>query len=287
MDYSNLPAFVVLTDVGPRDGLQSFPTYIPFNTKIRLIETLISSGVKNIQITSFVSPKIISQFRDAEDVVLYFADKEDLVLSALILNTKGIERALSSGIRAVEISMSANNEFSLKNTNMSKDDALKQVKQILLIASENNLYIRGSIQCCFGYKYSNDVLIEDILEISKIFMEYNVNEIVYADTTSNATPKSIDKFFSYILKYIDKDIISMHYHSKMNMGLINIFCSLEYGISRFDTSFGFLGGCPSLDNAYKNVSTEEADNLLKSLGIETGINPKLLEECAKILNQGL
>ncbi|GAB6162018.1 hydroxymethylglutaryl-CoA lyase [Desulfothermus naphthae] len=283
MNYHLPLSEVFLTEVGPRDGLQSYPSFIPTSNKIKIIENLIEAGLKNIQITSFVNPKKVPQFKDAEEIVKYFRNT-DLILTNLVLNKKGLERALSVGAKGVEISISASNDFNLKNTGMSKKDSIVSLKDMLLIAKKSGLYIRGSIQCCFGYVKSCDVSLEDVLEIVDIYLDVGVDEIVFADTTAKANPILISKFFENILKKVDSNIISMHFHSKMNLGIVNMYESLKFGIKRFDTSFGYLGGCPFLDKSYINISTEEAVNLLNELNIYTGVDLNKLKKCSNFLN---
>ena len=170
---------------------------------------------------------------------------------------------------------------------MDKNKLINQLKEMLHLAKDNNIYIRGSIQCCFGYRNPKDVSINDVLKFSDIFLDFDIDEIVYADTSANANPRLISQFFEYILKYIPLSKISMHYHSKMNLGLVNMFYSFQYGIYRYDTSFGYLGGCPFLEDSKKNISTEEAINLCNSLGLYLDIDLDILKECNEILNKSL
>ncbi|WP_461834570.1 beta/alpha barrel domain-containing protein [Desulfothermus sp.] len=282
MKSNILPSQVVLIEVGPRDGLQSYPCFISTENKIKIIENLIDAGLRNIQITSFVNPRKVPQFKDAEEIVRYFKNT-DLTLTSLVLNKKGLDRAISAGAKGVEISISASSEFSVRNTGMSKKDALASLKHMLLTAKNNGLYIRGSIQCCFGYMSYSDVTVDDVLEIVDIFLYIGVDEIVFADTTARANPILINEFFENILKKIDANIISMHFHSKMNLGIVNMYESLKFGIKRFDTSFGYLGGCPFIDTSYINISTEEAINLLNELNIYAGVDINKLKKCSDYL----
>ncbi len=283
MDFRNTCEEAVITEVGPRDGLQSYTLFIPTDLKVKIINSLLEAGIKNIQITSFVNPKKVPQFKDAEKVVNYFKGR-DGVFTGLVLNEKGLYRAIECGIMGVEVSISASDQFSIKNTGISKEDLINRLDNMLSIARKNKLYVRGSIQCSFGYLNRLDIKISDVIYLAHIFLDGGINELVFADTTAVANPLTIKYFFDEVLKNIDQDIISVHYHSKMNIGLVNIYETLKYGIYRFDTSFGYSGGCPFVEDRYINVSTEDAVNLFNELGMYTGIDLAKLKNCSSLLN---
>lgn len=285
MDWLNINGKVDLIEVGPRDGLQSLPYFVPTSLKIEIINNLIDAGFKNIQITSFVNPNKVPQFKDAEEVVNYFKDKQNIVLHALVLNYRGLVRAIEAGIKAVEVSISANDEFSQKNSNMSFEKALNEVKDIINKAKKSDLYIRGSIQCSFGYRDPYDVSIDNICKICDVFLNEKINEIVFADTTALCNSKFLNIFCDRIIKHINLDLISMHFHSKNNIGLVNLYEAYRLGIRRFDTSFGYIGGCPFIEDSKINVSTEEAINLFNSIGVDTGIDDASIKKCSDILTQ--
>ncbi len=289
MNQLLLPRRVTLIEVGPRDGFQSIPYPLPSSLKIKTIQSLLKSGITNIQITSFVNPAIIPQFKDAEEVVAEFIGYPDpeVIFTGLVLNKKGLDRAIASGISGVEISISASDSFSKKNTGKGYLEALKEVSYMLSIARKKELYVRASIQCTFGTSQKEEMPLSQIKEILRIFLDNGVNEIVFADTASVAGPLEISKLLENVLSYTNKEMVSLHFHGDASMVLVNLYASLLQGITRFDTSFGGIGGCPFIKGAKQNLSTEEAIKLLSKLNIQTGINLSRLQECSRAFNEHL
>ncbi len=287
MNQLSLPQRVILIEVGPRDGFQSLPYYLPTSLKIKTIWSLLKSGISNIQITSFVNPARVPQFKDAEEVVAQFRDHPGVIFTALVLNEKGLERALSSGIAGVEISISASDSFSKENMGKGYWEALKETSYMLSLAKKEKLYIRASIQCSFGLTPEEGIPLSQIEEILDIFLDNGVNEIVFADTASIAGPLEVIRLIDTVVSRIDRKLISLHFHGEPSLVLVNLYVSLIHGISRFDTSFGGIGGCPFMKGAKQNLPTEDALRLLSKLKITTGISLSCIEECSRIFNRDL
>ncbi len=283
-----VPLKAILIEVGPRDGFQSLPHPIPTSLKIETIKGLIEAGISNIQITSFVNPARVPQFKDAEEVVRALGDyRKDIILTGLVLNRKGLERAFDSGIGGVEISLSASDEFSRKNARMTYRDALAQTSEMVVEAKERGLYVRGSIQCSFGTLEDKRPPLTQIHEILDVFLKEGIDEVVLADTASVAGPLEVKDVLKEVMKRIPLDRLTLHFHGERSLAMVNLYTALLMGVYRFDTCFGGIGGCPFMDNFRQNICTEEALDLFLRLNIATGIEKSMVEHCTQVFNKTL
>lgn len=267
----NFPARIELVEVGPRDGFQAEAQIIPTQDKIKFIQALIGAGLKKIQVTSFVSQSKVPQLADAEEILAALPRTKETCFSALTLNAQGVRRALQSGADQVEVSLSASLEHGLRNTGMSLEKARSEALEMVKLCQKNNTPVRASIQCAFGCVYEGFIPEQRVLDLALDLAQAGVETLVLADTTGLGSPVSIVSLLCRLQRLAPDISIGLHLHDTRGLGLVNMFCALEYGVRSFDTSIGGMGGCPFVTNASGNISSEDAAYLCQRLGVETGI----------------
>ncbi len=287
--YQNLPKKVTLIEVGPRDGFQFETKIVPTDLKVEIICGLTDAGIRHIQAASFVHPKIVPQMADAEELLRRIPERQDVILSALVLNAKGLERARAAGVTNVEISVSASDTHSRKNTGMSLTRAIEQGQEMIRVAKTYGMQVRAGIQCAFGCVYEGQIPEERILHIAETFMSPGIDALCIADTTGMANPLSVKRLlqslnsqFSILNSQFSLPIV-LHLHDTRGLGLANAVAALECGVSHFDTALGGMGGCPFVRGAAGNIATEDTAYLMKSMNIETGIDISKVSACSKRL----
>ena len=263
---------VILEEQGLRDGFQTISTFIPTDKKIEIIHQLLDAGLKRIQVASFVHHKLVPQMADAEAVVKALPVREDVVFSGLVLNLKGVERAIPTGLKHLAISISASNTHSLKNARKTIAEAQAEFKEMVALAQANEIAVRGGIQCAFGCRYEGRISEKTILQLVENHLVTGINEIALADSTGMADPLSIKRLMTKIMKMVGEIPVALHLHNTENKGLANVYAALEAGVRQFDTAFGGLGGCPFIQSATGNIATEDTAHLLHQMGFETGID---------------
>lgn len=263
---------ILLEEQGLRDGLQTLPTIIPLEKKLEWIDQLIEAGLTRIQVTSFVHPRLVPQMADAEALFAQVGDRSGVVLSALALNQKGVERAIDAGADHLAISISASETHSLKNTRMTLAAAKADFQQNLKLAHQHKIIVRAGIQCAFGCRYEGNVSSQHVLDLVKHHVEAGADEIALADSTGMANPRQVKDLMQSVLSMVGQIPVSLHLHNTENKGLANVYAGIEAGVRQFDTAFGGLGGCPFIKGATGNIATEDTVHLLHQLGYETGID---------------
>jgi len=277
----NLPKSVTIVEVGPRDGLQNEAEFVPTEQKIELIERLSETGLKRIEITSFVHPKAIPQLEDSEEVVKRVQSRPGIVYSTLVPNEKGLERALAAGVKEIGLFVSASEIHNQKNVRMSIADSLRGFRNIAEKAHANGTRMRGYVVTAFGCPYEGRIPLEKVEFIVKEYQTLGVHEIALGDTTGMANPVQVSRMIQRIKPLFDKTGLALHFHDTRGAALVNIFAALQEGVTVFDGSIGGLGGCPYAPGASGNVATEDLVNMLEEMGIETGINLEKLIQCAQ------
>jgi len=281
------PTEVTLVEVGPRDGFQFEAKVIPTELKVEIISGLAEAGIHEIQVVSFVRPDKVPQMADAETLVSRLPRRPGIVYTGLVLNPKGIARAVESGLEAVEVSISASDRHSRKNAGMSLDQAQTHGVSMVHRALEAGLHVRTSIQCAFGCVYEGRIARERVLKLAEKFLEAGTGELVLADTTGMANPIQISNVIAP-LRNVARDVpIALHLHDTYGLGLVNVMAALEHGVTRFDCACGGMGGCPFVDGAAGNIATEDTVHLFTSLGIETGVDLKRVAQCTRHLERYL
>ncbi len=271
---SPLPSNVRIREVGPRDGFQNEPETIPTAEKIRLIDMLSATGLKRIEVTSFVRPDVIPQLADAEQVLAGVQRREGVAFSVLIPNERGLERALALRERFDEINVfvSASETHNRKNVNRSIEESLAGLERTLAGAREAGLRCEGVISTSFGCPYEGEVPPERVFEIAERLAAAGCAEVGFGDTTGMANPRQVGEFFAAARERLGGVELTAHFHNTRGQGLANVLAALEQGVDSFESSFGELGGCPVPPGATGNISSEDLVSMLHEMGVETGVD---------------
>ena len=272
---------IYIEEQGTRDGFQVEAVHIPTELKIKWIEQAVEAGVKRIQMSSFVHQKLVPQMADAEAVCLGVNKKEGVIYSGLVLNVKGVERAIKSGLNHVAISMSASDTHSRKNANKSIEESLIEFAKMARIAKEAGLTVRGGIQCAFGCRYEGDISEQFVIDLAKSHLDLGIDELSLADSTGMGNPVQTNRIMSKIIPLAGNLPVILHLHDTEGKGIANMIAAIECGVNHFDTAFGGLGGCPFIKGATGNIATEDVVHCLHQMGYETGINNLKMIELAK------
>jgi hydroxymethylglutaryl-CoA lyase len=278
----NLPKKVTIIEVGPRDGLQNEKSFIPTDVKKQFIHSLKTAGLKEMELTSFVSPKWVPQMSDAGEIV---ADCLDSTTRNIVLapNQRGIDRVLETGCKAVAVFVGVSNSFNKKNINKTTKESLEELKPIIKQLKDQRFFVRACISTSFYCPYEGKIAEEDVLKLCQEFVASGVDELSVADTIGMATPDESFSLFSKIKTAFPDTLITAHFHDTRKMALTNIFASMQAGVDRFDASAGGLGGCPFAPGATGNVATEDVVYMLERMGIETGVHLEKLLEAVEIV----
>jgi hydroxymethylglutaryl-CoA lyase len=277
-----LPFQARIREVGPRDGFQNEPEVIPTEIKVRLIDALARTGLRRLEITSFVRADVIPQLADAAQVLRAVDIPPEVSRSVLIPNERGLERALELRDRFDEVNvfMSASETHNRRNVNRSMQDSLIGCERVLERAREAGLRCEGVISVAFGCPYEGVVPTERVFEIAERLAAAGAREIGFGDTTGMANPRQVEAFFAAARDRLHDDVeLTAHFHNTRGQGLANVYAALEAGIESFESSFGELGGCPVPPGATGNVATEDVVSMLHEMGVETGID---LRELIKV-----
>ncbi len=282
---NTLPRTVKIVEVGPRDGLQNEPEEIPTDVKLKFIGDLAASGLKHIEVTSFVHPKAIPQLADALDVVRQLPDAPDVTWSALVPNMKGLERAIESGIRRIAVFTAASDSFTQRNINMTVAESLSTFKPVVEEALKAGISVRGYVSTCFVCPYEGDIRPEPVCNVTEQLLNMGVDEVSLGDTIGAASPKDVYQTVGFILDKLSEGKIALHFHDTFGTALANVYAGLELGVSTFDSSAGGLGGCPYAPGASGNLATEDLVYMLNRMGIHTGVDlDKLADASIRLEN---
>lgn len=272
--------FVKVVEVGPRDGLQNEKSIVPTEVKVEFINKLSGTGLKNIEVTSFVSPKWVPQMADNALVFQTIEKKPNISYPVLVPNLKGLEDALKINVKEIAVFVAASETFSRKNTNCSIDDSTKKIKEVIEEAQKHDIRIRGYVSCIVGCPYEGKIKPSVVANLAAFMLENGCYEISLGDTIGVGSPKKMNSLL-HELKCVSNDTnkFAVHCHDTYGQALTNIYASLENGIRIFDSSVAGLGGCPYAAGASGNVATEDLLYFLNGQGLETGID---LSEIARI-----
>lgn len=282
-----LPDKVTLIEVGPRDGFQFEKQMIPTSMKVEIIKDLVAAGLKNIQVASFVNPSRVPQMADAEEVVCGLPEPDGVTFSGLVLNTRGVQRALEAGLDHVELSISVSDTHSRKNAGMDFERARAAMEEMIELAHSKAMVVRAGIQCAFGCVYEGDVSPKRIVDLVHYYLSRGVDTIALSDTTGMADPLSIKKMMKTVIPECGNIPLVLHLHDTRGLGLANLMAALACGVDQFDTALAGMGGCPFVAGAAGNIATEDTVNLLESMGISTGIDIAAVGKCSNRLEKFL
>jgi hydroxymethylglutaryl-CoA lyase len=278
----SLPQEVVIREVGPRDGFQSWPQFIPTSIKVEVVKALIAAGVREIETTSFVSPRAVPQMADAVEV-MKAVPREGVIHTALVPNLKGTQMALDAGMDRMNFIISASEAHNKANLNSSIDQSLADLAPIAQLARDNNTELIATVSVAFGCPYSGHVPIEDVFRLVDAFKQEGITNIILGDTTNMASPtKVIERVGDLLGRFSDLELV-LHFHNNRGSAMANLLAGLEAGVTFYDTALGGIGGCPNVPQAAGNLCTEDVVCMLEDMGIHTGISLEGLLEAARFL----
>jgi hydroxymethylglutaryl-CoA lyase len=269
-----LPKSVLIREVGPRDGFQNEPELIPTAAKVALIDMLARTGVRRLEATAFVRADVIPQLADAEEVLANIDVPEDVAVSVLIPNARGLKRALALREHFNEINcfMSASEAHNRHNVRASVEESLQSLERVIPRARAEGLRVEAVISVSFGCPYEGVVAPERVLAIATRLIAAGAEEIGFGDTTGMGNPVAVREFFDAARDTLDPEVeLTAHFHNTRGQGLANVLAALESGCRSFESSFGELGGCPVPPGATGNIATEDLVSMLEEMGVATGV----------------
>jgi hydroxymethylglutaryl-CoA lyase len=267
------PERVAIREVGPRDGFQNEPELISTDDKVRLINALARTGLKRIEVASFVRPDVIPQLDDAIDVLHRIDVPDGVSLTVLVPNERGLETALEHRDRFHEVAvfLSASETHNRKNVNRSVDESLTALERIIPSVTEAGLRCGAVIATSFGCPYEGHAEPARVLGLAGRLAAAGAREIGFGDTTGMANPRQVREFFAAAFARLPDVELTAHFHNTRGQGLANALAALEAGVTSFESSFGELGGCPVPPGSTGNVASEDLVSMFQEMGIETGI----------------
>lgn len=270
IDFENTN--VVIEEQGLRDGFQSEPKVVPTARKLELVDALVDAGITRIQVCSFVHPKRVPQMADAEALCAGLVRHPGIVYSGLVLNLKGVERAVAAGLDHVAASISASDTHSRKNAGMSLDEAQSKYAEMVRTAKADGLTVRGGLQCAFGCRFEGWIDPDRVIDLARRHLDLDIDELALADSTGMANPRAMQDLTGQVVDLAGDRPVILHLHDTEGKGLANALAAIEVGVRYFDTAFGGMGGCPFIKGATGNIATEDLVTMLHQMGIETGVD---------------
>lgn len=264
--------FVKVVEVGPRDGLQNEQQLVPTSTKIDFVNKLTSCHFKNIEVTSFVSPKWVPQMKDHTEVMMGIDKNFNTTYSALTPNLTGFQKAVEAGVDEIAVFGSASESFSKKNINCSIVESLERFKPVVEAAQRQGFPVRGYVSCCIGCPYEGNIAPKAVVQVAEKMFDMGCYEISLGDTIGVGTPGTIKTLLLNVVQATDPSKVALHCHDTYGQALANILVGLDAGIKTIDASVAGLGGCPYAKGASGNVATEDVVYMLHGMGVQTGIN---------------
>ncbi len=283
----SLPTRVQLIDVGPRDGLQNEKQPVPAAVKIGLVQRLQAAGLKEIEVTSFVSPKWVPQMGDNTEVMAGITRQAGVSYSVLVPNLKGYEAAVLSRPDEIVVFGAASELFSQKNINCSIAESIERFAPVVEAALKAGIRVRGAMSCTVGCPYEGEVAPERVGMLARLMKGIGVQRVDVADTIGTGTPLKVQRAIEATLPHFRLDAISGHFHDTYGQALANTYAALEMGVWNFQSSVAGLGGCPYAKGATGNVATEDVVYLLHGMGIDTGIDLDRLVDAGQYISDFL
>lgn len=279
----SFPKYVKLVEVSPRDGLQNEKNVISADVKIDFINRLSDTGLSVIEATSFVSPKKIPQLADAQQVFSGIKKKSTVRYPVLIPNRQGLESALSVGVKDIAVFTTPSELFSQKNTGCSVAESVQRIEEIMQLAKQHHLRVRGYLSCVLGCPYEGNMAPEKVSALADTLFKLGCEEISLGDTIGVGTPLATQRLIQLVATVVPIQHIAVHFHDTYGQALANIFAALSLGVAIVDGSVAGLGGCPYAKGATGNVATEDVLYMLNGMGIETGVDINKLIAVGKFI----
>ena len=280
-----LPKQVKIREVAPRDGFQSWPDFVPTEYKQEIIAAAVESGIREMETTSFVSPKAIPQMQDAAEVVKT-APRPGCLHFALVPNVKGAQLAIEAGVDGLVVVISSSEQHNQANVRRSIQKSIDDLDEIFNLARTQNTRITGALAVAFGCPYQGDVPLRDVFSLAEAFVSRGADSLILADTTGMATPPRVSRLVQDFKNQFDVDF-SLHFHNNRGTAMTNLYAALTSGATVFDTALGGIGGCPNVPLAAGNLPTEDVVYMLEDMGITTGIDLVSLIKAAHLLEKRL
>jgi hydroxymethylglutaryl-CoA lyase len=284
-----MPNTVQIREVGPRDGFQNEPEIVPTERKVELIEMLARTGLRRLEVTSFVRADVIPQLADAAEVIERAEIPDEVAVSVLVPNERGLEAALAhrSYIDEINVFLSASETHNRHNVNRSIEESLSALEKVLPRARAEGLRCEAVISTSFGCPYEGHVPPERVSEIALRLRDAGAQEIGFGDTTGMANPVQVGELFTRWSSTLGDVQLTAHFHNTRGQGLANVLAALQVGVTSFESSFGELGGCPVPAGATGNIATEDLVSMLHEMGISTGIQLDALLACSRRVQEVL
>jgi hydroxymethylglutaryl-CoA lyase len=283
----NLPRRVKLIDVGPRDGLQNEKQPVPAAVKVELVHRLQAAGLKEIEVTSFVSPKWVPQMADNAEVMAGIRREEGMRYSVLTPNLQGFEAALKTKPDEIVVFGAASEAFSQKNINCSIAESIERFAPVVKAARDAGIAVRGAMSCTVGCPYEGDIAPERVGYLAGLMKGIGIQRVDVADTIGVGTPRKVQAAIEATLKHYALNDVSGHFHDTYGQALVNTLAALQMGVWNFQSSVAGLGGCPYAKGATGNVATEDVVYLMHGMGIETGIDLDKLIDAGQFISDVL
>ena len=282
---------ILISEVGPRDGLQNTKQFMPTQYKKAWITAAAAAGLREIEVCSFVPPKLIPQMVDAPEVVAHALSIPGLNVAALAPNFTGAQRAMAAGVHKLTLTISVSKSHSLSNVRMTPDEAIASAKKICAfrdsLPKNRRPIIESGLSTVFGCTLEGAVSEDEVVRMAVASVEAGCDEVGLADTTGYANPEQIRRVFRRVRTAIGDKLSGAHLHNTRGLGLANVVAALEVGVTTFDSSLGGLGGCPFAPGATGNIVTEDLVFMLEAMGLRTGIDIDKLLAIRKIVAEGI
>lgn len=286
-DKIEWPSSILISEVGPRDGLQNEKKLLTVEQKVQLIQEAVEAGAKVIEVGSFVHPKAVPPMADTDEVVRRIKKVEGIEYRALVLNLKGLQRAEAAGLQKAKLTVSASRSHSMSNLNKTPEEAVRGFMESAEYAAKQGMTLSGAISTAFGCPFEGKVPLEQVISVIKCFREIGVMELSLSDTTGMANPQQVYEY-SIQVKELFPDITwNLHFHNTRGMGLANVVAGMMAGIVRYDSCFAGIGGCPFAPGASGNIATEDLIHMCHEMGIETGYDLDKMISIGKNIQQML
>jgi len=277
-----LPVDVTLYEVGPRDGLQNESRLIPTENKVQLIDALSETGLRAIEITSFVNPRWIPQLADGVEVAQRVRRREGVNYSALVPNRQGFDSAVKAGMKEIAVFLSASETHNKKNVNKTIAATLQAFGEVVPPALERGMRVRAYVSTVYGCPYEGKVDPNQALELCRALRAMGCYQISLGDTIGVANPRQVRDVLSRVLADTPIEAVAVHFHDTRGTALANILVAVEMGITTVDAALGGLGGCPYAPGASGNVATEDVVYMLEEMGVKTGVDLEKLIDCSRL-----
>jgi len=279
------PLSVTLCEVGLRDGLQNERSTLSTEKKLSLLRQLIDAGFPVIEVGSFMSPKAVPQMADTDELFRAIGDIPNVELRALIPNVRGVQRAIDCGCKKVKLNVSASRQHNLRNLNRTPEESVIGFAPCVELANANGIEISGSISMPFASPWEGRTPVKDVDAIIEAYLAVGISEISLSDASGMAVPNQVHELCRHVLEKYSQVSWWLHFHNTRGMAMANILAAMDAGMTRFDSAFGGLGGCPFVPGAAGNISSEDVIHMCDESGIKTGVDITKVMYAAKELRE--